>query len=322
MDFIVNDKSIHEQFHDSNDLQRALEQLYKMRQVAQKFGCRIRCTHLIHQCKPMPNIELSPAISQISNPNLKRAILSWLNKDGPFWEDDPEHSGNDWLELKDGSIVTDTGIGEAAFRVLHGGNCGLITVCPSDWMYAPIQVVWRRSDGASDSMCASVDNWWLPRTFEDDLTRMESPTDSWHELSRSSKVRFGNLTFFEDSFSPLLGLPFSKSSADKIQALLNILNALVSTHNTDGIRTAEGHRIYRDYFTGGRAWFSDSSASKKRQFQEELKFSDQNLQIYRLSCTWHGKINYTTPIRMHFSWPIKAGEPLYIVYIGPKKTMR
>ena len=322
MDLIINDLSIHEQFHDLTNLQRALEQLNEMRQVARNHGREIRCTHLINQRKPMPRVTLLPAISQIPNPNLKRAILSWLARNGPFWEGDKEHSGSDWLEYSNGSIVTDTGIGEAAFRVLHGGDCGLITVCPSDWTHNPVRVIWRPGDEPADSEVAFVDNWWIPRELEDDLARMRSPIGSWHELAEFSRSSFDGLTFFEESFTPLLGLPYSKSVANKIQRLLNILNTLVRAYDADGSRSGEGHRIYRDYFTGGRAWFSDSSDSEKLQFREELKFSDRSLRISRLSCTWHGKINYTIPIRLHFSSPIKPGNPLYVVYIGPKKTLR
>ena len=304
MDLIVNDQSIHEQFHNLTDLQRAFKQLSEMRRVAKNYRREIKCSRIIYQCKPMPRVKLLPAIDQIPDHNLRRAILSWLTRNGPFWEDDQEHSRSDWLEFKDELIVTDTGIGEAAFRVFHGGDCGLITVCPSDWTHNPIQVIWRQGEDTTDTKIAPIDNWWIPHELEDDLARMSLPIGSWGELAKFSVSRFDGLMFFEESFAPLLELPFSKSASDRIQKLLDILNSLVRAYDADGSRTGEGHRIYGDYFTGGRAWFSDSSDSEKRQFREELRFSDQNLQIHGLSCTWHGKINYTMPIRMHFSWPI------------------
>ena len=27
-------------------------------------------------------------------------------------------------------------------------------------------------------------------------------------------------------------------------------------------------------------------------------------------------------LRLHFSWPVRAGEPVYVVYAGPKLTKR
>ena len=38
-----------------------------------------------------------------------------------------------------------------------------------------------------------------------------------------------------------------------------------------------------------------------------------------LFCPWHGKVQ-TPQLRVHFSWPVRADEPLYIVYVGPKIT--
>lgn len=322
MDLIINDQSIHEQFHDLTDLQHALVQLNEMRCVARSYNREVRCTRLIYRCKPMPRVELSPAINRIPDQNLKRAILSWLTRNGPFWEESQEHSESDWLECKDELIVTGTGIGEATFRVLSGGDCGLITVCPSNWTCNPIRVTWRRSEEATDTTVVSVNNWWTPGELENVLIGEEPPIGSWRELAEFSISRFDELTFFEESFAPLFRLPFSKSTCDRIVQLLTILSSLAQSHDADGNRTDEGHRIYSSFFTGGRAWFSDSSDSEKRRFREELKFSDRNLRISGLPCTWHGKINYTNPIRMHFSWPPQAGERLYVVYIGPKKTMR
>ena len=322
MDLLINDLSIHEQFHDLTALQRAFTQLIKMRRVAQNFRREVRCARSMDRCKPMPGVELLPAINKIPEVNLKRAILSWLTRNGPFWEEYQEHSGSDWLECKDELIVTDTGVGEAAFRVLSGGECGLITICPSNWTYNPVQVTWQRNIEATDATVASVDNWWIPHELENDLSRMGLPISSWHELSEFSKSRFDSLTFFEKSFGPLLKLPFSKSTSDRIIKLLTILDSLVQAYDANGNRTDEGHRIYSEFFIGERACFSDSSDSEKRRFRKELKFSDRTLQISGLPCTWHGKINYTTPIRMHFSWPIQAQKPLYIAYVGPKKTMR
>ena len=323
MDLILNDRSIHEQFHDLTDLQRAFKQLNEMRRVARNYQRDIKCSQVIYQRKPRPDVELYSATHQIPDHNLKRAILSWLTRnDGLFWEEDQVHSKDDRLECKDRSIVTGTCVGEAAFRVLHGRDCGLITVCPSNWTCNPVEVTWKRGEEGINETVASIKNWWSPQELDDDLARMRPPIGSWRELAEFSRSRFDRLIFFEDSFVPLFNLPFNKSASVKIQKLLSVLNSLARAYDEDGSRNDEGNRIYDDYFTGGKAWFSDSSNSEKRKFRKDLKFSDRNLQIRSLSCTWHGKINYTIPIRMHFSWPIQAGKPLYIAYIGPKKTMQ
>ena len=50
-----------------------------------------------------------------------------MTKSGPFWDDLRNHGADDWLECK-GKLVTDTAVGEAAFRTLHDSGCGLVSV--------------------------------------------------------------------------------------------------------------------------------------------------------------------------------------------------
>ncbi|MCY4234627.1 MAG: hypothetical protein OXE59_12930 [Bacteroidetes bacterium] len=320
MDLLLNDLSIHEQFHDFGELQRAFGQLIIMHRIAKKYGIDVRSSYYILHCNPMPNRGLSEAINKISDVNLKRAILSWLYKNGPFWEDTQEHHRNDWLECKDETIVTDSSVGEAAYQILHGGDCGLITLAPSNWTYSPVHVTFRTVE-PDNSELLTVKNWWVPQELEDDLEKIRHPHRSWRELAEFCTSRFDSLIFFEDSFDPLSSYPFSKPVSSNIEKLLSILDSLVKAHGSKGNRTSKGNRIYRDSFTGARSKFSDSSDTEKRNFRKELTFSDPQLGIHELFCPWHGKINYKPPIRIHCSWPIQSGQSLYVVYIGPKLTM-
>ena len=323
MDLIFNDLSIHEQFHNPSDLQKAFLQINKLRNVAKNYQRVVKCSSSMpYERLPVPGVPFHKAINTIPDKNLKRAILSWLTRDGPFWGEFSRHSSSDWFECRNGSIVTDTGVGEAAFRVLNDEDCGLISVSPSDWIYDPIPVKWIESEAATTTKEVSVENWWTVDQLENYLAEREAPISSWHKLASLSRSRFHGLKFFKKSFAPLFELPFSGSASDQIFRLLKTLNSLVQAQDADGRRTQEGHEIYKNFFVGERARFSDSSDREKQRFREELKFSDRDFEISRLSCPWHGKVNYTTPIRLHFSWPIRAGEPLYIAYIGPKITMR
>ena len=120
-------------------------------------------------------------------------------------------------------------------------------------------------------------------------------------------------------FDPLVGVPFAKSAADRILALLSILDHCANAFDAGGSRTSEGNRIYRDYFAGDNALFSDSSDSEKHSFRTRLTFPHPDKPGESLFCTWHGKVRHMT-LRLHFSWPIRAGEPVYVVYAGPKLT--
>ena len=96
---------------------------------------------------------------------------------------------------------------------------------------------------------------------------------------------------------------------------------LTNSFDDQGERTREGHRLYQKHFTGDKAWFSDSSTSEKDDFKKELTFPHPAALGETLSCTWHGKVK-SPQLRIHFSWPIRAAEPLYVVYVGPKITKR
>ena len=99
-----------------------------------------------------------------------------------------------------------------------------------------------------------------------------------------------------------------------------------SSCNTQRIRWY-WRTVYRDFFTGkkgdgGRgAMFSDSSDTEKDDFASELRFRHPDRPDERLFCPWHGKVQ-TPQLRVHFSHPIRADVPLYVVYVGPKLTKR
>ncbi len=86
---------------------------------------------------------------------------------------------------------------------------------------------------------------------------------------------------------PLPGLPISPSQMmrsalfeDNLSSRalrrgvsrLNVINRLKQSFDTDGSLTKEGNEIYQLYFTGEKAWFSDSSDTEKQKFKEDLTF--------------------------------------------------
>ena len=94
-----------------------------------------------------------------------------------------------------------------------------------------------------------------------------------------------------------------------------------NSFDQQGKRTSGGHTLYQKYFTGAKAWFSDSSDREKAQFRNELTFPHPADPDKTIFATWHGKVK-TPQLRIHFSWPIRADKPLYVVYAGPKITKR
>ena len=292
-----------------------------MRYAAHRANREVYCHRALLTAKPMPGIPMQQVIGRLPT-NEQRAAMVWLARSGPFWDDDDirRYDSKEWLECQD-NCVTESAIGEAAFRKLHGDECGLISVRPSNWDFSPVEVIWRCDAEGLDEKHTELDNWREIAELEQMLRDAAPPIRSWTDLQQTSISRFENLTFAKDCFNPLDGYPFAKSTAEQFTKRLNILDRLTRTFNAFGKRTPEGDQIIQNYFTGNSALFSDSSETEKHDFLNELTFPHPESPGKQLFCTWHGKVRHGM-YRLHFSWPIRADEPVYIIYAGPKITKR
>lgn len=317
LEFLVNDLSIHKQFHEFKSFREAIARLMNMREVARKFGREVYCHQALLAVETMPGVPIQKALGRFSESE-RRSVMSWLTRSGPFWDDLRQYSTDDYLESQ-GEIVTDSAVGEAAYRTLHSVKCALLSITPSDWDYTPIHVIWRRKAEALDDRSANLENWRDSGPLELMLQYEPPSISSWNDLRNVGEYRFSGLTFAHDCFDPLEGVPFAKSAAERVLVILNILDRLTRAFDEDGRRTKEGHRIYQEHFTGDMGLFSDSSDSEKQNFRNELTFPHPSESGSSLFCGWHGKERHLT-LRVHFSWPVRANEPVYVVYVGPKLT--
>ena len=322
MDLFVNDLSFHGQFPTTQAFHAAFKGLMAMRAVARCHDRDLYCRRMLAIAQPVPDMTMQQALNGLRMDE-QRAALSWMTRGGPFWDDSDlrRHSPDDYLECND-EIVTESAVGEAAYRVMRRVECGLVSVVPSDWLYSPVDVVLRREAEGLDDETASVENWWNADALGGRLQAAEPPLASWNDLRDAATRRFPNLTFAGNCFKPLDGHPFSSSAADRFMVLFDTLERLSRAFDSAGERTDEGHRIYRDHFTGDRAWFSDSSDSEKNDFRERLTFPHPDAPGKRLFCSRHGKIWHKTPLRLHYWWSEKSGDPVYVVYAGQKITKR
>lgn len=318
MDLLANDLSIHEQFHDLAGFHGALTQLMAMREVAKHLGCDIHCHRTFLNTSPIRGTPLQQAIGNLSVESERRAVMVWLTRSGPFWDDVRQHGRDDWLECGE-KIVTDTAVGEAAFRTLHRVECGVVSVSPLDWLVTPLEVTWVRGDEKTGNWNVQVENFSSVEALTSMLRNCAPVLGSWDDLRETSGNRFANLVFSEDCFAPLAGVPFARSAATRFLVLLDVLDRLSRARDRCGVLTTEGHQIYQNYFTGDRALFSDSSDSEKRDFRNELTFTHPEDPTISLFCSWHGKVSHLT-LRLHFSWPAEAERSVYVVYAGPKIT--
>lgn len=248
----------------------------------------------------------------------RRALMQWLTQQGPFWDDARSHGPDDYLDCND-EVVTDTAVGEAGFCCLHGIDHRLVSLTPSSWVFSPVPVTWHLDGGGERSV--AVVNYWDRCALETALQSAPVPVACWEDLETCCVARCPHLTFSFDAFGPLRGHPFVDGAANRLLSRLETLNRFTACFDEHGRRTPEGQRLYDDHFTGEKAWFSDSSETEKREFQRELTFRHPIQEGATLFCPWHGKVK-TPQFRVHFSWPVRADERVYVVYVGPKITRR
>lgn len=317
MELLVNDLSINGQFLDLNSFRGAISRVMTMRETARRFGRELHCHRNIAHAQVTQEQSMEQAI-QIFDLAQRRSVMQWLTRYGPFWEDTRGHSPDDYLECND-KVVTDTAVGEAAWNCINGIDRRLVSLTPSSWAFSPVPVDLVENTGNRKSV--DVLNYWELATLETNLRAAPRPIVSWTDLAHSSHTRCPNLTFSADSFEPLRGHPFHIGAVYRIIELLDTLDKFKTCFDAHGQRTPEGHRLYQDHFTGDKAWFSDSSETEKQDFKKQLTFHHPAIDRETLFCTWHGKVKIQQ-LRIHFSWPVRADESLYIVYVGPKITKR
>ena len=318
MELLANELSLNGKFHDFSSFFRSLDEVMTMRSIAHRWGVDVYCHRAFLTIQPIQGVSIQQALQRLPK-DRRSAVFSWLARGGgPFWEDLRQHGSDDYLECR-GEIVTDSAVGEAAVRMLRSIDCGLIGAATPGWDYSPIEVVLRKEADGENDMSVLVPNWRSRDTLLRVLNSMPASACSWQDLDAMVRRRFTQLRFSVDWFEQLERMPYSRGAADRIILFLNVLNQLTQQFDDRGERTVAGHRLYRDYFEGQRPIFTDSSDTEKHRFRRQLTFRHPDAEDRRLFCPWHGKMA-RMDLRLHFSWPVRAGEPLYVVYAGPKLT--
>lgn len=317
MDLLVNDLSLHGQFHDLAAFRNSVRQVMQIRQIARQHGRTLHCHRGLVSAQVTPDERMQSAVAALPRDE-QRAVMAWLGQHGPFWDDDRQHDSDDWYECA-GECVTDTAVGEAAHSRLHGIERGLVSFRPSNFVYDPVPVERVVADDNRERV--DLRNYWEPVAVEKCLAAAAPALDSWGALRQLSVSRFNGLRFAANAFEPARSQPFQQGPAERILARLDVLNRLTQCFDQSGSRNTDGHALYQQHFTGDKSWFSDSSDAEKADFEKELTFPHPDVRGESLFCGWHGKIK-SPQFRIHFSWPVTAALPVYVVYIGPKITKR
>ena len=314
MELIFNELSLCGQFTSPAEFGHAIGRVMAMRSVARRFGRDLHCGHQTRNRRVVGKQSLYATAGHLAKDE-QRALMQWLARRGPFWDDARVHSEDEYLQCR-GELVTGGAIAEAAWSIRDGNARGLVSIDPSAWLKSPLRVDWI-DNGPSTSV--DVPNYWTRDDLERDLAAEPVAFASWDDLAGAARTRFPELTFSHDAFAPLRGHPFNRGAAERVIARLGVLHEFVGYVDEQGRRTRDGHALYENHFTGDNAWFSDSSESEKVEFGKDLTFRHPDKVGEYLLCTWHAKVR-TQQLRIHFSWPPRAGERVYVVYVGPKIT--
>ena len=320
LELFFNERSLHGQFPDLSSFGKSIARVMEMREVAWHYGRDIRCHRNTADAAAVGTKSVRAVLAGLER-DTRSALWQWLAKTGPFWDEEQQHGRDDYLECQD-EVVTDTGIGEAAFCVFRGAECAIVSAKPSDWSASPLSVAWREDEGPAESV--EIHNYTEVAVLRAAVEDRPKPMLSWDALELSAKRRCPDLVFSPKTFGPLQGIPFHPVTAERLLRRLLTLQAVKNGFDTQRRRTPEANRIYRTQFSGEMAPFSDSSKRERNRFRSQLTFAHPTKPGESLFCPWHGKVRMrkTQPVRIHFSWPIKADTPLFVVYVGPKITKR
>ena len=317
MKLLLNELSMHGQFQNTLQFAQAIDTIMSLRAVAKQFGRDVYCGTNMAQ---LPAVHQSTMLEEMQRMSVdkKRALMHWLSRVGPHWEESRQHSSEDYFSYG-AEVVTDTALGEAASLMLQRQLCGLVSFAPSAWLHSVVLINYVNS--LNEATPIEVENYWDSQALECALKRLPRTCNDWSSLEQQSRQRYTGIYFSDDCFDGLNGVPVSSSAINQIMQLLDTLNQFKQCFDAAGQRTSEGHEIYQKHFTGTKAWFTDSSDSEKNEFSAALIFKHPAHQNKTIECPWHGKVK-TPQLRIHFSMPVTAKDSLYVVYIGPKLTKR
>ena len=98
VDLLFNDLSIHGQFPDVAAFRGAINRVMTMREVARsRYGRELQCHRNVAHAPVTRGLSMPQAVQGLSR-DKRSALMQWLARSGPFWEDYRQHGSDDYLE--------------------------------------------------------------------------------------------------------------------------------------------------------------------------------------------------------------------------------
>ncbi|CAD6882449.1 hypothetical protein [Methylomonas albis] len=293
MELVLNELSLHGQFTCVADFESAVDNIMNIKQLKPELHCHrnlrdgtVLVTH---------DLSLQQSVNQFKLEK-KRAFMSWITTKGPFWEESRQHSPDDWLESQN-DIVTDTGLGEVAYRRFKGSNYQTFSFEGSKWDIDSINVDWH-CNGQVKSI--DVINHWkikerliadLLNDYQPDKSNLPTLNKPLPNLKLSNE--FVDLAKFRadlNSHSHEGKLALIQSIADRIAKLNGYkFNPNLSTSNQ--IKSKSYRKIYESICENGKKIYLSVDFEKgafelcnhEGEHQGEIKFDGEKSGIAQLN---------------------------------------
>src|SRR5438552_7650150 len=145
--FLLNDASLHGQFPAAADFWPSLSTIFQMRKALERSGFRLEVNRMLAQRPTVNERSFREVVGGSNNRELVRSVLSWLDKDGPFWDDPAIHLAGEYFECNE-ELVTETALAEACNLLEYQVQLALLGFSPSRFFRNPLEVHWLgRIDG-------------------------------------------------------------------------------------------------------------------------------------------------------------------------------
>ncbi|NUN14541.1 MAG: hypothetical protein HUU55_13005 [Myxococcales bacterium] len=169
-------------------------------------GVQMYCRRSMTSARVTRDLGVQEATAKLS-PEKRQALLQWLSKSGPFWDDERVYGSDLHLEAQ-GYPVEGTAIGEAAIRSRDASPnhvYDLISFDPSEWMFSPIEVRWVKEEQDGECAVLPVQNHWKVEQVQARIATARAPHESWWDLARCARQENAQLLFANNAFEPLRG---------------------------------------------------------------------------------------------------------------------
>lgn len=320
MRWYFNEESLQGQFATPAEVEALFLDIMTARSRSRGLHTNLRVCRRLGFRPAVREVMFRDLVAKHFDKNLRAVLLNWIDRTGPFVEDERTPEEDDYFECFKRD-VTDGGLGEAARRSKGGEAAASFSLIGGDPDFAlsPLQVI----QGLAESPIAwwPIENLWSLIHLEARCEEEFIPATSWRELVEKARDKFVHLELPDSLYSNrlLAREPFDSVIRDRVFALLKHLNDYVDKRDVNGLDTAESRTFIEQFCSGERALFSGESISNQNEFRRELTFPHPLIADESIFAHWHGKISHRY-FRMHFEWPVPSGEKCKIVYFGPKLT--